>query len=262
MPYSTKTIKKIPIILALAFAPFFFAHAQTASTASTDTLQSDLSRLTESLDLLNAIKTGKRPTDATSLQSALNNVISISEEEIRSVSMQLGAHSELTDEEISLQDDLMADLASLKLHIKSVRTDTTQESGISAVISIAQKFKEWRDGTYTDTMARAVRFISVFENEDSVKAGNGRLASIVKDTKKIRSLLPGMRSAPFMSLIKKSQDELKKAVDLNARAKASLLSETNEAEDEETIDEMVRQSNALVNAAYDDFITMSRLIRK
>lgn len=189
-------------------------------------------------------------------------MISISEEEIRSVSVQLGARSELTDEETSLQSDLIADLASLKLHVKSVRTDTTQESGISAVISIAKRFKEWRDGTYTDTMARAVRFISVFENEDSVKAGNGRLALIIKDTKKIRSLLPGMRSAPFMSLIKKAQEEIKKADDLNARAKSSLLPETKEAENEETIDEMIRQSNALVNAAYDDFITMSRLIRK
>ncbi len=262
MPYSIKTIKKISIILALAFAPFFFAQAQTASTASTDTLQSDLSRLTESLDLLNAIKIGKRPTDATPLQSALNNVISISEEEIRSVSAQLAAQSGLTDEESALRDSLITDLANLKLHTKAVRTDTTQESGISAVISIAQKFKEWRDGTYTDTMARAVRFISVFENEDSVQAGNGRLSSIVKDTKKIRSLLPGMRSAPFMNLIKKAQDELKKAADLNARAKSTLLSDTKEAEDEETIDEMVRQSNALVNAAYDDFIAMSRLIRK
>ena len=71
-----------------------------------------------------------------------------------------------------------------------------------------------------------------------------------------------MRSATFMSLIKKAQDELKKATDLNERAKAALLSDTEETEDEETINEMIRQSNALVNAAYDDFITMSRLIRR
>ena len=263
MLYSIRIKKSISIVFALAFAPFFFAHGQDISTASTDALQSDLSRLTESLDLLNAIKIGKRPTDATLLQSALNNVISISEEEIRSVSMQLGAHSGLTDEEISLQDDLMADIASLKLHIKSVRTDTTQESGISGIISLAQKFKEWRDGPYTITMRQAIRFVSVFENNASIIAANVRFSAIAKDENIIRSFLALFRTTPFTRLMKEAQTKIKKATNLNTRAKAALMPDAEQPVDhDDTIDEMIRQSNALVNAAYDDFIAISRLIRK
>jgi hypothetical protein len=263
LPYSIKTIKKISVVVALICAPFFFAHGQTISTAPTDTLQSDLSRLTESLDLLNAIKTGKRPTDAVSLQTALNNVITISEEEVRNVSVQLTAQSGLTDEESALRDSLIADLSNLKLHTKAVRTDTTQESGISAVISLAQKFKEWRDGPYTATMRQAIQFVSVFENETSIIAANARFTAIAKDENKIRSFLALFRSTPFTRLMKEAQSKIKKAVNLNARAKAALMPNTEQSADyDDAIDEMIRQSNALVNAAYDDFIAMSRLIKK
>ncbi|MDO8582456.1 MAG: hypothetical protein Q7R63_00470, partial [bacterium] len=240
MPYSTKTIKKISIILALVFAPFFFVQAQTASTASTDTLQSDLSRLTESLDLLNAIKIGRRPADTTSLQTALNNVITISEEEIRNVSVQLAAQNGLTDEESALRDGLMADLASLKLHAKAVRTDTTQESGISAVISLAQKLKEWRDGPYAATMRQVIQFVSVFENDASIIGANARFTAIAKDENKIRSFLALFRTTPFTRLMKEAQSKIKKAANLNARAKFALMPDpdTEESADGDIVDEM------------------------
>lgn len=244
--------------------PFFFAQGQAVSTASTEALQSDLSRLTESLDILNSIKAGKRITDATPLQTALNNILSISEEEIRSVTAQLGAQTRLSEEEASVQNSLIANLADLAVHIKSVRTDTTQESGISAVISLAQKLKEWRDSPYTATMTQAVAFVSIFENEDSIKAADVRLASILKDGKKIRGILSATKNTAFMRLIKKVQGELKKAVDMNARAKAVIIPdiEKETTDDKDSIDELIRQSNSLVNDAYNDFIAMSKLIRK
>ena len=254
--------------MGLTLAPFFFTHGQTVSATSADIIQSDLSRLTKSLDLVNAIKAGKRPIDATALQTALNTVISISEEEVRSVSTLLAAHDGLSDDERAVRDSIITDIINLKSRIKSVRADTTQEAGASAVISIAQKFKEWRDGPYAATMARAVRFLGVFENENAIQAANARLAAIVKDEKKIRALLPGTKSAPFMSLRKKAHGELKKAADLNARAKAVIITGSDAEETEETqendanADEMIRQSFTLVNAAYDDFIGMSKLIRK
>ena len=263
MLYSIRIIKKLPVIVALAFAPFFFTHGQVISTAPTDTLQNDLSRLTESLDLLNAIKTGKRPTDATSLQTALNNVITISEEEIRNVSVQLAAQSGLTDEESALRDSLITDLSSLKLHAKAVRTDTTQESGISAVIALAQKFKEWRDGPYAATMRQAIRFVSVFENDASIIGASARFAAIAKDENKIRSFLALFRTTPFTRLMKEAQSKIKKATNLNTRAKAALMPDTEQpADHDDTIDEMIRQSNTLINDAYNDFIAMSRLIKK
>lgn len=264
MPYSIRIKKGTPLFFALILAPFFFAHGQSASTARTDALQSDLSRLTESLDLLTSIKAGKRITDATPLQTALNNVLSVSDEEVRSVTARLGAQAGLADEEAALQNELMADLANLASHLKSVRADATQESGISAVMSLAQKLKEWRDGPYTATVGRAVTFVSVFENEDSVKAANARLTLILKDEKKIRRILSGTNTTAFARLIKKVQGELRKAADLNGRAKAAFIPDPDtEAEDEEgTIEEIIRQSNALVNDAYNDFVAMSKLIKK
>ncbi len=264
MPYSTRNNKGIYIFFALAFAPFFFAHGQAPDTTGANTLQSDLNRLTESLDLLNSIKAGKRITDATPIQTALNDVLNISEEEIRSVTARLGAQANLTEEEAALQNELIMGLANLASHLKSVRADATQESGISAVISLAQKLKEWRDGPYTTTVERAVTFVSIFENENSIKAANARLASILKDEKKIRRILSGANTTTFARLIKKVQGGLRKAADLNTRAKAALMPDPNNAtaDDENSIDELIRQSGILVNDAYNDFIAMSKLIKK
>lgn len=178
--------------------------------------------------------------------------------------MRIRTQISLTDEETSLQNSLIIDLTNLALHVKSVRVDTTQESGTSAVISIAQKFKEWRDGAYTATMTQAAAFVDIFENEDSIKAANARLASIMKDEKKIRGMLSGKKAGAFTHLIRRVQVGLRKAGDLNARAKAVIIPnhEKEAINNEDSIDEMIRQSNALVNDAYDDFIAMSRLIRK
>lgn len=252
-------------MLALTFAPFFFVHGQVMNTAQNDALQSDLSRLTESLDLLNSIKAGKRITDATPFQTALNGVLNISEEELRSVTVRIGTQSSgLTDKEIELQNELMGDLANLSSHVRAVRIDATQKTGTSAILSLAQAFKEWRDGPYVTTMTRAIAFADVFENEDSIKAAGSRLAAILKDEKKIRDRLSGTKRTEFARLIKKAQGELRKALDLNGRAKAALIpdpeKETND--DEKSIDELVRQSGMLVNEAYNDFIAMSKLIKK
>lgn len=263
MPYSLRTTNKyIPLICALALAPFFFTHAQATDTAQTDDTQSTLSRLTESLNLVTAIKAGKFPTDAVSLQAAMNDIIRLSEEEIRNVSVELATQNGLTDEEMALRDDLMVNLASAKIHVLSVQTDILQEATPNTIVSIAQKFKEWRDGSYTTTMEQAVRFTSVFKNENSVKAANARLTAILKDEKKIRSLLSASKTAPFMRLIKKAQGELKKASDLNTRAEALLVQNNNTEESNTTIDEMVRQATVSVNIAYDYFVAMSKLIRK
>ncbi len=76
-------------------------------------------------------------------------------------------------------------------------------------------------------------------------------------------MLSGTKTTAFVRLIKKAQGELRKAADLNARAKAVLIPDPDEETvDEGPIDELVRQSNALVNDAYNDFIAMSRLIKK
>lgn len=177
--------------------------------------------------------------------------------------MQLAAQSGLTDEESTLRDSLMADLSSLKLHAKAVRTDTTQESGISAVIALAQKFKEWRDGPYAATMRQAIRFVSVFENDASITGANTRFTAIAKDENKIRSFLALFKTTPFTRLMKEAQSKIKKAANLNTRAKAALMTNAEQpVYHDDTIDEIIRQSNKLINDAYDDFIAMSKLIRK
>lgn len=243
--------------------PFFLVHAEPDSITPKDGVQSELSRLTESLDLLSAIKSGKRPTDATALQSALNDVLRLSEEEVRNVSLRLMAqHDGLTEDELTTQDALIADLADLKLHMKAVRMDTTQEAGPTAVASIAQKFKEWRDGPYAETIGRAATFVGVFENEDAIKAASARLTAILKDEKKIRSILPTSKTSAFMRLIKKAQGELRRATDLNTQAKTLLNPATTKSDNSETTDDLLHDSSALVNATYDDFIAMSRLIKK
>ena len=263
MPYSRKIISGYAALAtALAFAPFFFALAETADTAPKDGLQSELSRLTDSLDLLSAMKANKRPADATALQTALNDVLRLSEEEVRGLATRIASQDGLTEKEDVERRAIASDLADLKLHMKSVRTDTTQEAGPTAVAAIAQKFKEWRDGPYADVMQRATAFASVFENDDSIKAANTRLAAILKDERKIRSLLPASKTSAFLRLIKKAQGELHKAAELNAEAKELLDPTTPAPDDGTSAASLAADASDLVNAAYDDFIAMSKLIRK
>jgi hypothetical protein len=262
LPYSIRKTSVIPIVSALILAPFFFAQAETTKDAPQDGIKTELNRLTDSLDLLTAIKAAKRPTDATSLQTALNTVVSITDEEIKNISGELNVLEDLTDAENALASDYMENLVGLRLYVKSVRTDTTQEAAPSAILSLAQKFKEWRDGPYATALDPIMRFTNVFQSKDDIKAANARLGAILKDERKIRTMLSATKTAPFMRLIKKVQTELRKATDLTARAEALLTPDAVAPDDASTIDEEIRQSNALVDTAYDDFIAMGKLIKK
>ena len=262
MPYSIRSTKHISIICALILAPFFFAQAKTAKDTTPNTIKTELNRLTDNLDLLTAIKTAKRPTDATSLQTALNNVVNITDEEIKNMGNELNALEDLTDGENAMISDSMETLANLRMYVKLVRTDTTQEATLNTILSLAQKFKEWRDGPYTVAVGPIIRFTSVFQSKNAIKAANIRLGAILKDERKIRGMLSATKTAPFMRLIKKVQTELRKAADLHTRAEALLMEGATTEDDANTINEGVRQANASVNTAYDDFIAMGKLIRK
>lgn len=208
------------------------------------------------------MKAGGRPTDVVALQSALSDILRLSEEEVRTISVRLAAQNGLAKKEEVIQESLIADLANLKIRMKSIRADATQEAGPTAVMAIAQKFKEWRDGPYAEVMEKAATFVGVFENEDAIKAANGRLNAILKDEKKIRALLPLPKTSAFMRLIKKAQASLRKAADLNTQAKALLDPETERVSEDMNIDTITAESNTLIASAYDDFITMSKLIKK
>ena len=188
--------------------------------------------------------------------------MSITDEEIKKISSELNALEDLTDGENAVVSGYMDTLADLRLYVKSVRVNTTQEAMPSAILTLAQKFKEWRDGPYTTAFNPIMRFTSVFQSKNAIKAANARLGAILKDGRKIWSMLPATKTAPFMRLIKKVQTELRKATDLDARAEALLLADTTTEDDASTIDEEVRQANALIDTAYDDFIAMGKLIKK
>lgn len=247
---------------ALILAPFFFVRAEIAKDAPQDGIKTELNRLTNNLDLLTAIKTAKRPTDPISLQTALNTVISITEEEIKNAGNKLTALGDLTEAESAMESSYIDTLANLRLYVQSVRKETTQEASTGTILSLAQKFKEWRDGPYTMALNPIMQFTSVFQSKNAIKAANARLGSIVKDERKIRAMLSATKTAPFMRLIKKAQNELRKAADLIARAEALLTPDTPASDDADTIDEEVRQANKFVNDAYDDFIAMGKLIKK
>lgn len=202
--------------------------------------------------------------DAISLQTALNDVLNLSDEEVRNVSIRIAAQDKLTDKEITLRDELITSLADLKIHIQSVRIGTTQEAGATSVIWLANTFKEWREGPYAKTMERATAFADALENDDSIKGAALRLAAILKDEKKIRAVLPTSKTGVFLRLIKKAQGEIRQASELNTKVKAALMPDEDDevATDDATASEMAHESSELINAAYDAFIAISKLVRK
>lgn len=237
-------------------------HADAVEIPENENIHTELYRLTESLNLLSAMKASKRPADAIALQTALNAVIQISEEEVRTTSIKLATQKNISEAEDEIRADIIKNLASLKIYMQTVRINTTQEAGPTAIAWIAQKFKEWREGLYTQTIEQATAFIGVFENETSIQSASARLNAILKDEKKIRALLPTSKTNVFMRLVKNTQANLRKATELNTEAHALLTPTTDTTYDTTTIHNRIAESNALIDSIYDDFVTMSKLIKK
>jgi hypothetical protein len=212
------------------------------------------------MDLLAAIKSSKRPADTTALQTALGNILRISNEEIKNLGDRMPLNNTLSEEEIAFRDILIADIADLKLHINTVRLDTTQDAGPTAMNSIAQKFKEWREDTYEKTTRKASAFASAFESQEMIQIARTRLNAILKDEKRIRTTLSTSKTASFARLVKKTQGGLRTASDLNDRAKSQIIAGNENGVD--VAENLLEESRNLISAAYDDFIAMSKLVKK
>ncbi len=236
--------------------------AQIGIAASSDGIASGIESLAESLDFLSAIKSGKKPTDPIALQTALNGVISLSEEEIGSLESRLRAQGGLKGDDHAAREEYLERLSALLARTTAMKADANRDIGISEILRIARSMKEWRDTVYAPRIRPMIDFIAVMQNTKAIMTAHERLISIAKDEKKIRGFFAGGRATPFLKLLKKAQGEIAQATDMNEEAKRLLAAERAGNEGDGSIDAAVEGSNALVNAAYDDFVAMSRLVRK
>ena len=222
-----------------------------------------MENLTDSLDLLSAIKTGKKPADPVALQTALNAVISLSAEETRNLTESMNGLENLTEEKNGMRAEYLALLDGFRAYLEAAKRNATKEASAEETVRGARQLKEWRDGTYTPGISPVVDFVAVLENKQSIVTAHMRLISIIKDEKKIRGLLAGGKTASFLRLLKKAQGEISRATQLNWQADKLLLApDADGNRDGETIDATIGDANGLLNGAYDDFAAMSALVKK
>ncbi len=252
--------------LALPFIFFSFAiqlNAQElATTPNTQGITAGIKNLTESLDLLTAIKNSKKPIDTISLQTALNAAINLSDEEIKNLHNGLEELENLTNDKETTRAKYLNQLADFRTTLTEAKDEVNRDASMHDIIKTAQAVKDWRDTIYIPAIRPIVDFMAVIHSKNAVIIAHTRLISIVKDEKKIRGFLVGGKTSTFLKHLKKVQSEISQATQLNMQAEKLLISPAGAPDNGDTIDAIIANANRLINAAYDGFLAMSKLVKK
>ncbi len=257
---------KAVVLSVIAFAgivPTLFVYAQEiASENGTRGITSGIRNLTDSLDLLTAIKAGKKPTDAVALQTTLNAALTLSEEEVKNLTSTLRELDVPTDAHKKTRDAFLDRLGEFSRNLKEMKVGATREESVAEIIRAAQYLKNWRDGTYAENVGLIVNFISVMQAKSAIVIANVRLISIVKDERKMRGFFFGGKTTAFLKLLKNAQGKITQAIPLATQAEKLLTAVGGDNANGDTIDALVAGTNRLIGSAYDDFLAMSRMIAK
>lgn len=253
------SIRKISAALA-AIALFSTAIALAESDSSSG-ISSGIKNLAESLDLITAIKAGKGTVDAIALQTALNDILDLSAEEVKSMERELKS-LDLADEDwAATRTNYLSQLAGLRARIEAMRADMNTDAKTKDIVRAAQALKIWRDGTYTPKIQLMVDFLAVMKGKKAITTAHARLISIAKEEKKIRGFLTGGKTAHFLKLLKKAQGEIAQATQMSIKAE-ELLDAPESQREGDLIGALTADAGELIDAAYGDFLAMSRLVNK
>lgn len=228
---------------------------------SSSGISSGIKNLTESLDLITAIKTGKGLADAITLQTALNDILDLSLEEVKNLELQLRSLEPAGEDRVEMKTNYLNQLAGMRTKIEGVKMNMNTDARMEDIVKAAQALKIWRDATYTPQIRPIVDFTAVMQSKKAIATAHGRLIAITKEEKKIRGFLAGGKAASFLKLLKKAQGEIAQATQMSAKAE-SLLDAPEGGEESDLIDALTADTNGLIDMAYGDFLAMSRLVNK
>ncbi len=244
--------------LILALHANATGNSEIAKAPETATgIVNGLHDLGASLNLIAAIKTAKTPVDPIALQTALNDVISLSEEEIKNLESQLTALNDLSDKNDAKRINYLQQLAQLRARYKEVRTDVNQSIDASHIIRLGQGLKVWRDATYIPTTKPMVNFSAVFANRSGIMTAHTRLIAVLRDKKSRLGIRSG-ETAAFLKFMRQAQDSISRATRLNRDAEGLL----ENPEGSDSIDGMLAGSAKLLDHAYEAFIGMDGLMKR
>ena len=237
-------------------------HAQeTNPPTNVGGLVSALENLTHSLDLLDALKTSKRPIDTTTLQTAINKVLDLSIVELEHLQTELNGLKNLPEDNQIDRDEYLQQLSQIRLHYEDVRTVANQELTVAETATIGRKLQEYR-ATAQELINHIVDLITVFQTQDALITARGRLANILKDKDKIQATLSRTKWTTFTQLLKKARLSITHANQFNARAQELLQGTINGYDTGQTIDSLVTTASKDIQDAYNAFLAMSKLIKK
>lgn len=253
--------KNIAACFACAFGAAFLAMGTAAyaeTVLGTQGIVGELKSLTESLNLISAIKTGKTPTDPVALQTALNAVISLSQEEAKSLRAQLAAIENLDDDREATRANYLKQLDEFLVRYGEIGASLNRDLEANEVIRIGLELKQWRDAIYTLAIQAIADFTAVFTNKNAVDTANARLVSILKDERRVKSAIRGTSTGAFLKSLRDAQEGIFRATKLNRDAQ-TLLGDPDAGD---TLDSMIASSAQLLDDAYENFIAMGRLMKR
>jgi hypothetical protein len=244
---------KAAVFLFTAMTSALAAQAAFAQSAAEyqSPITENLQDLAESLDFIESIKASKKEINVNALQTALNRILSLSREELAGMTSDLIGLGALGGDATEKQKKYLGEVNMLMRHVERISDNVNQELSIADAIRIAQGLKAWRTAAYEPALIPIADFVSIFKNKTIITHAKNRLANIVREQKKIQSVLTEEGAAQFNAMLKKAHANIAQAASLNARAYK---------EDDPT--EFVARAEKLVNESYDLFIAMSRLIKK
>lgn len=252
-------------------ASISLAHARTPITEPAPLLAEKtmpvIKNLTDSLDFLNIIKERELPHESIALQTALNRILDLLNAQNEGMLNDLNAvHNIIPADYEDRIKNYRTQLALIRVRNEDARKRINQPLSVQEASSTAEELRSAHE-IIEPTLNEIVDFTSVFINQNAITTATNRLHSIIKDEKKIRATLTGIRWATFTQLIKQTQALIKNANQFNKKAVELLTLSNAEGLAELTnegiiIESLITQSENNIKATYVNFLGMSKLIKK
>lgn len=191
---------------------------------------------------------------------AFLNALSLSVDELKSISGSLSQFKNFTKTEEAFKNNLLSDSVNFLNIYQGLISFASSENDVEALKERVQDFKEWRENFYLPWLQRASDFILISRNANVLNIAKARLQKIAADLEKLES--SGLDTAELRESLRQAQLFITEANDFQVRAQDAFWSDLRYTLNKPTVKDLVSVSLERIRSAYQVFFEMSNLVRK
>lgn len=193
-------------------------------------------------------------------REAFLNALSLSVEELKSISDSLGQFKNFTKTEEAFKNKLLSDSVNFLSIYQGLIEIALSENDVESLKNKVQDFKEWRESFYLPWLQRASDFILISRNANVLNIAKARLQKIAADLDKLENA--GLDTTELRESLRQAQLFITEANDFQVRAHDAFWSDLRYNLNKPTVKDLVGISLERIRSAYQVFFEMSNLVRK